>query len=69
MSKIPSGFVRGSEEAQTGRGKLTSSASSLCFVKVAEGCRNRTYRRPTGLPPVLRNVRNLCTAVSSSDHA
>jgi hypothetical protein len=24
------------------------------FMRLAEGCRNRTYRRPTGLPPVLK---------------
>lgn len=55
MSKIPLGaFVRRSEEEQAGRGKLTNPSSSLCFRDLAEGCANRTHRRPTGLPPVLK---------------
>ncbi len=30
----------------------------ICVASVvAEGCRNRTYRRPTGLPPVLKTGR------------
>ena len=46
-------LVRGSARQEDGR-RLQARPPEREPSRVAEGRRNRTYRRPTGLPPVLR---------------